>query len=561
VGGILVADPPVVSSGQTLQVLSGQMETGITLLSGGTLIVQPGGAVSGTINSGGLDLVLGSAAGTTVSSRGVEILISGGSASGTVVNSGGVELVLSGGVASGGFVEIGGVEFINGGTAFGTTVSNGGAEVVRRGIAHSTTVSSGGIEAIYNGGADASTTVRGGAEIVQGGTAYSTTVSSGIQAIYSGGTAISATVLRGGYEFVQSGGVDSAVTIGGGLFEVASGASTGRSPVTFAGGGTLQLDGSVSFGGVVAGFAVPDRLDLRDIAFGVGTMVSFTEANNGTSGTLTVMDGTHTANITLLGSYTPSQFSVSSDGNGGTAVTDPAPGQRLQVLSGQVENGAVLLSGSTLTVHSGGAANGTIDSGGKDIVFGTAAGTTVNNGGLEVVQSGGFAGGATIDGGGGGIVQSGGMETGATVLAGGYALVRSGGMDSAVTINGGLFEVASGGSTSSAPVTFDVGGTLQLDASVSFGGLVAGFAPLSPMVPPDRLDLRDIAFGSGTTVGFTEAHGGTSGTLTVSDGTHTANIELLGQYAASQFTAQSDGNGGTFISDPPGAPILVPPHQ
>jgi hypothetical protein len=73
----------------------------------------------------------------------------------------------------------------------------------------------------------------------------------------------------GGFELVESGSTDSGVTIRGGTirgvtirggtFEVASGGSTGSSPVTFAssGGGTLQLDASVSFGGLIAGFGAP----------------------------------------------------------------------------------------------------------------------------------------------------------------------------------------------------------------------------------------------------------------------------------------------------------------
>jgi hypothetical protein len=137
------------------------------------------------------------------------------------------------------------------------------------------------------------------------------------------------------------------------------------------------------------------------------------------------------------------------------------------------------------------------------------------------------------------------------------------GIDSGVTISGGTFEVASGGSTGTGAVTFasSAGGTLQLDASVSFGGLVAGFGV------PDHLDLRDIAFGSSTSVSFTEAAGGTSGTLTVTDGVHTANITLLGQCMASQFTSASDGHGGTVIGDPSVAAAnnasatLVAPHH
>jgi hypothetical protein len=38
---------------------------------------------------------------------------------------------------------------------------------------------------------------------------------------------------------------------------------------------------------------------------------------------LTVTDGTHTAKITLVGDYTGSTFTVSSDGHGGTKVVDP----------------------------------------------------------------------------------------------------------------------------------------------------------------------------------------------------------------------------------------------
>ena len=47
---------------------------------------------------------------------------------------------------------------------------------------------------------------------------------------------------------------------------------------------------------------------------------------------------------------------------------------------------------------------------------------------------------------------------------------------------------------------------------------------------------------------FTEAASTLSGTLTVSDGLHTASIQLLGDYTASEFAAASDGNGGTLIT-------------
>jgi hypothetical protein len=37
----------------------------------------------------------------------------------------------------------------------------------------------------------------------------------------------------------------------------------------------------------------------------------------------------------------------------------------------------------------------------------------------------------------------------------------------------------------------------------------------------------------------------------VTDGTHAANIALLGNYMASVFVAGSDGHGGTSVVDPP----------
>jgi len=44
---------------------------------------------------------------------------------------------------------------------------------------------------------------------------------------------------------------------------------------------------------------------------------------------------------------------------------------------------------------------------------------------------------------------------------------------------------------------------------------------------------------------------GTGGTLAVSDGTHTASLALLGQYAAAGFTTTADPNGGTIITYAP----------
>jgi hypothetical protein len=105
---------------------------------------------------------------------------------------------------------------------------------------------------------------------------------------------------------------------------VTSGGAMGAG-VTFAtsGGGTLRLDDSVHFGGLIAGFGEHDLLDLSDIAFGSGTQMSFTEPGNQLSGTLTVTNGANAANLTLPGQYVIAQFTSASEGHGGTLIGDP----------------------------------------------------------------------------------------------------------------------------------------------------------------------------------------------------------------------------------------------
>jgi len=120
--------------------------------------------------------------------------------------------------------------------------------------------------------------------------------------------------------------------------------------------------------------------------------------------------------------------------------------------------------------------------------------------------------------------------------------------------------------TVTTPITFTSnGGILQLDYSQGFVepqlGPVIGFG--SPAGVTEEIDLLDISFGPGTTE--TYAGGTTSGTLMVTDGTHTANLALLGQYSTANFSLSSDGHGGTIVTDPPlvgssGHPQLAGSH-
>ena len=86
----------------------------------------------------------------------------------------------------------------------------------------------------------------------------------------------------------------------------------------------------MAFTGQVSGLAGSDALDLADVSYGANTTATFLGNTDG--GTLTVTDGSQTANIALVGNYLSSNWDLSSDGNGGTIVVDPVSSNDWQTL-------------------------------------------------------------------------------------------------------------------------------------------------------------------------------------------------------------------------------------
>ena len=93
-------------------------------------------------------------------------------------------------------------------------------------------------------------------------------------------------------------------------------------------------------------------------------------------------------------------------------------------------------------------------------------------------------------------------------------------------------------------------GTLKIDDSSNFSGTITGQLAIG-----DVIDLADITAGANATI--TYSGNNWPGTLTVSDGTHTANIALQGNYSLANFTASSDGHGGTMVIDPPSTTMAL----
>jgi hypothetical protein len=367
--------------------------------------------------------------------------------------------------------------------------------------------------------------------------------------------------------FTASGGTPqpSSVTVSaGGGVEIATAASSTNA--SFASNtGTLKLDDSRDYTGTVVGLVGQDSLDLADINFIIGTTTATLMNATSAGGTLQVTDGTNTANIALLGNYTASVFVTESDGHGGTTVPgfiDGAPvstwcTNSLVASTGQTFAASNLFTatdadGDSITqydFYDTGAGNG------HWFVNGVAQGSNqeilVNASQLSLVSYHAGTGTDTLY-----VRANDGLQWGAWTNLTTPFTASGGSQPSSVTVPaGGGVEIATAASSTNASFASNTG-TLKLDDSRDYTGTVVG------LVGQDSLDLADINYATVQTPTYLNQT--SSGeTVRVTDGTHTANIALLGNYMASVFTTSPDGNGGTNIVDPPilgGQPVIAPPH-
>ena len=84
--------------------------------------------------------------------------------------------------------------------------------------------------------------------------------------------------------------------------------------------GTLMLDHGFDFSGIVSGLTAGDHIDLLDVALANGKL-NYTPNADNTGGTLSVTDGSHTANISLSGNFDQAGFQVGPDKGHGTLIS------------------------------------------------------------------------------------------------------------------------------------------------------------------------------------------------------------------------------------------------
>jgi hypothetical protein len=96
---------------------------------------------------------------------------------------------------------------------------------------------------------------------------------------------------------------------------------------------------------------------------------------------------------------------------------------------------------------------------------------------------------------------------------------------------------------SSANVVFGAGaaGTLKLEDSFHFNGTISGFNGA------DTIDLTNVNSATAA-IAYHENAQGTGGVLTVSDGTHAAQLSFLGNYSAANFDIVPDHAQGALIT-------------
>jgi autotransporter passenger strand-loop-strand repeat protein len=482
----------VVTSGNWLKVPDGVTSNGLDIMSGGLITVSAGAVASNTtytdaqqFNDGvlapasssfdteALGFIAGTDISATVDGGGAEWVDFGGAASGTIVNgngyiinfgdtnsallNGGSETVESGGASDFTSVQAGAtLSILLSGGGIGDHVADGGTEVVL-GQAVFETISAGGTQIVSAGGLDAGGSIGGTQDVY--GVASGDTVS-GIPAnqyIEAGGSAVSAALSAVGYQYVLSGGYASATTVSATTRQIVESAGVARATVVLS-GGTVILDAggtgdalTVSAGGLVEGAGV--LIDHSTVA--------------GTVEGVTVGDDDHFDQLELLAGGVASGVTV-------TIVDD-----FLQVDSGASATGTILMS------H------------GYDVVYGSAASTTVGSAATENVYSGGEATATTVLGGGTENLAADAMGDGLTVAAGGmlngpgvlidHSTVA--GTVSGVTV-GDLshydeLELLAGGVAETVIVTIE-GDFLRVDSGASATGTIL------------TLDAYDVVLGSTT---------------------------------------------------------------
>ncbi|EJN23092.1 VCBS repeat-containing protein [Pseudomonas sp. GM79] len=171
-------------------------------------------------------------------------------------------------------------------------------------------------------------------------------------------------------------------------------------------------------------------------------------------------------------------------------------------------------------------------SGLNSLVLDTGTHTITNSGVLESTGEGGMTVASAVENSGHLWANGGDMRLLADVMGNGSA-----------TIDGDATLTFSGAAHGSVAFHGEGAGTLVIAQAEAAGSLVG----ILGLESDDMLTFGDLAFGANTQLSYSTNASGSGGLLTVDDGIHRAEVNLLGHYTVEDFQV-TDGEAGTQVS-------------
>jgi hypothetical protein len=428
---------------------------------------------------------------------------------GTIDNTGSINLVSSGNdtrlrLAANTVLTGNGVIFLNGnsnntfeGASTGLTLTNDGNTLEGSGSLF------GGNSLIFDNGKGGVVDANGAAALVLSTPGSTLTNAGTLEGTGSGGLIISSTTIAGTGGTILAGAGSSVTltssTVTGGFMDTAA---TGQ--ITIGNGSTVTLDGVTSDAGTI----------LVDGAASVTSLIFDKNASLTGGGTLELSASKNNIVVGTKASVTLTNVNDTIEGAGKLG-----------------DNKLILVNDAT----------GVIDADSKlGLVIGTKTNTIINAGLIEATGKGDKGTITSVVNNTGTLeADFGTLTINAVVVGSGRAVIDDGTLNFGASV---AENIAFTGTT----------GKLSLADSLGYTGQISGFSTKGRT----SLDLKDVGFVSSTEATFSGTASG--GVLTVTDGTHTAHINLVGNYLNSTFVASSDGDGGVKVVDP--APQVPSTH-
>ncbi|EJL08639.1 VCBS domain-containing protein [Pseudomonas chlororaphis] len=191
--------------------------------------------------------------------------------------------------------------------------------------------------------------------------------------------------------------------------------------------------------------------------------------------------------------------------------------------AGQLGAGQMILANAGLILASG------LNS----LVLDTGSHTITNSGVLESTGTGGMTVASTVENTGHLWANGGDLNLLADVTGNGSA-----------TIDGDASLTFAGAAHTSVAFHGEGAGSLVIAQAEAAGSLVG----ILGLESDDLLTFGDLAFGANTQLNYTANASGAGGLLTVDDGAHRAEVNLLGHYSVEDFQVTDGGETGTQVS-------------